>query len=287
MNTQVDRYDKLIDVVTEQYHSGIITESTYIEMGCKITKKYAPYLESYVDDETKRLKKLKSEGKLTPREYNEQLQMIKERKENYDNNLNYEKEEAERKEKEKAKEETKLKNRISVLVSSSIKTIQSKIASFKSKNPSANEREIKAELSKAYTEEKNKIDNIGNETVKTSVLDEIRKKLGNIQPKLYTESAEEIEKEISDNSENDEAELSVSTYEKDNAIEDVYKSFHKLFFELKDNDMLTNKGMKEFKKGMSKNTKISSDDLTDEGNEYIKELKEKNKLLPDLKTDSE
>ena len=191
MNKMVERYDDLVDIITEQYEDDIINESIYNRMISKLTAKYAPYLEGFIDEEYKRIEKMSEDGKITPREREAQIRMLKNREDNYKYNIEREKKEKEeRSAKENALEEKKLKNRITKLATNSVKTIQSKIASFKSKNPKATNPEIKKEISVAYKEERDKINDISNTDVRGSVLDEIKRRLASIQPKLYTESAE-------------------------------------------------------------------------------------------------
>lgn len=294
MNKMVERYDDLIDIITEQYEDDTINESIYNRMVSKITAKYAPYLESFIDDEYKRIEKMSDDGKITPREREAQIKMLKARESNYKYNIRREKKEKEENElkaaKEKEAEEKKLKNRITKLATNSVKTIQSKIAAFKSKNPKATDPEIKKEISTAYKEERDKINDISDVNVRGSVMDEIRKKLASIQPKLYTESAEELEdtSDLDDNEEskdNDESgfdDIKVTEYLDSNDEKNVFKAFYDLFDELDDEDMLTDDGKKEFKKGMSKTTKITVDMVTDDGKEHILKLIKDGDLLSDL-----
>lgn len=294
MNKMVERYDDLVDIITEQYEDDIINESIYNRMISKITAKYAPYLEGFIDEEYKRIEKMSEDGKITPREREAQIRMLKNREDIYKYNIEREKKEKEENERRSAKEneleEKKLKNRITKLATNSVKTIQSKIASFKSKNPKATNPEIKKEISAAYKEERDKINDISNTDVRGSVLDEIKRRLASIQPKLYTESAEELEdtsdlddkEESKNNDESDFDDIEVTEYLDSNDEKDVFKAFHDLFDELDDKDMLTDEGNKEFKKGMSKSTKITVDMVTDDGKEHILNLIKDGDLLSDL-----
>lgn len=273
---RIEDYDQMIGIIDSQAECGIITEEAYNRMKTKIFSKYKVVVESYIEDQEAKIEKLYNDGAIGPKEYEKQKKMLVARKSNYKENVKREEDMKSVEMAKQAKEDAKMTKKIERLVAASISNIRKKVSSFKKQNQNASEQEISKQLSSAYAAEKGRINAISDKNLKNRVMDELKKSLFEVKPKMITEAADEKAEEETD----DSVIAKVVDYLDGSNEEEVFKSVGIALNKFKKDGMLTGEGLKVLEKGISDKTEITKEMFTPEG---LTEVEKQGELFPDLK----